>query len=707
MHLFNDQIIQALCWSLIHSLWQGLLLAIISGMVILATKRSSPVVRYNCLSVLFLLFVLVTCFTFARQMQLFSINNVAPVHVFKNTEQLLKGNSIPTTDVVAQKTNLEIFVTYFNEHASLIVAIWFIILSAQLIKLIANAGYVQRIKHYKTHASTPYWKRRMQALAEQLQIKQRVLLLQSEIVKVPVMVGFLKPVILFPFSMMMQLPTEQVEAVLLHELAHIKRKDYFVNLLQNFAEIIFFFNPGLLWISSLIRDERENCCDDIAVNQSKSKKEFIQALVSFQEYNLEKSKYTLAFPGRKNHLLNRIKRIITNNNKTLNNMEKVSLATGIIIVGFVTIAFTKTPKKQQIKNVPPAIAAQKVILANDTIPDNNHTSISKFTYVTTIDGKEYRAHIVNDKLTRLYIDGKKVPDEKLGDYKEMTERAIIQAKADHDKLTKENMQPAEEREKLLADQDRMKDDINVMSADSIKNLVNESIALNAYIELKRQQEAMAMQQEDAKRANKDLHEQLTQHNSELMALVEELRKQQEVMQQEAKTLNEKDSKKQFELINKQIIELKNEQMKIEQQRKNINNMLPDEDRNSLSVLSPPSLRSDDATSGNRTNSIQFSGTIESANSSSPAIEENKTLRLVINQLMDEKIINSKDDLSIILNDEILKVNDVLQPENIHAEFKRYITGPQDHVIYSKHGGSTHLDINIDSGSHRADLNENK
>jgi hypothetical protein len=76
--------------------------------------------------------------------------------------------------------------------------------------------------------------------------------------------------------------------------------------------------------------------------------------------------------------------------------------------------------------------------------------------------------------------------------------------------------------------------------------------------------------------------------------------------------------------------------------------------------------------------------------------------------MDRKIITSKDNLSIVLNDETFIVNDVTQPEKIHAEFKeRYITSPQDHVIYSKHGGSTHVDININSGSHRADLNENK
>jgi hypothetical protein len=133
-------------------------------------------------------------------------------------------------------------------------------------------------------------------------------------------------------------------------------------------------------------------------------------------------------------------------------------------------------------------------------------------------------------------------------------------------------------------------------------------------------------------------------------------------------------------------------------------MLLDEDRNSLSVPASPSLRSDDATSP--------LAPLQSISGSPippvPAIEENKTLRQIINGLMDRKIISSKNELSIVLNEETFIVNDVVQPEKIHAEFKeRYITGPQDHVIYSNHGGSTHVDININNGLHRADLNENK
>jgi bla regulator protein BlaR1 len=78
-------------------------------------------------------------------------------------------------------------------------------------------------------------------------------------------IGNLKPVILMPIGLLTALTTEEVEAILMHELAHIKRRDYLVNLLQSLMEIVFFFNPAVLWISQLIKAERENCCDDLAL----------------------------------------------------------------------------------------------------------------------------------------------------------------------------------------------------------------------------------------------------------------------------------------------------------------------------------------------------------------------------------------------------------------------------------------------------------
>jgi hypothetical protein len=93
-----------------------------------------------------------------------------------------------------------------------------------------------------------------------------------------------------------------------------------------------------LWISSLLRDERENCCDDIALAQTKNKREFIEALISFKEHSLYGANYQVAFPGKKNHLLNRVSRILNNKNKTLAPAEKAFFMAGVIALSVMVTA---------------------------------------------------------------------------------------------------------------------------------------------------------------------------------------------------------------------------------------------------------------------------------------------------------------------------------------------------------------------------------
>src|ERR1700749_4616836 len=124
-------------------------------------------------------------------------------------------------------------------------------------------------------AAGGFWNERMQQLAALMGIRQTISLLESGIAKVPMVIGHLKPVILIPIGLLTALSAEEVEAILVHELAHIKRRDYLVNMLQSLMEIIFFFNPAVLWISQLIKTERENCCDDMVVEQSSNRISYI------------------------------------------------------------------------------------------------------------------------------------------------------------------------------------------------------------------------------------------------------------------------------------------------------------------------------------------------------------------------------------------------------------------------------------------------
>ncbi len=758
MQLFTDQTIQALYWTLVHSMWQGLLLAIMGGLVIVSTKKSGPGLRYNLLTILFFLFVGATCFTFSRELRLAASSEIPLATSFFPQNEPSTGISSGSNaklNVVAPENNfVQRIVKYFNANASLVVAIWFIVLCAHCIRLLANIGYIQRIRYHRTHSPPEFWELKIDELAARLHIRKQVELLESEIVKIPMVIGLLKPVILFPFSLLSQLPPQQVEAVLLHELAHIKRKDYFVNLVQSFAEILFFFNPGVLWISTLIREERENCCDDIALNATNCKKELIHALVSFQEYNLSSSKYVTAFPGRSNHLLNRIKRILTNNNKTLNNMEKISLLTGIVIASFIMIAFAQ---KKQIPGKADSI--QSNTSRTDTIPSKEKTKKpeSSSTRIAFVDGNKYEIGFANGQVVKLFVNDQRIPDEELGSYKAVIDKVIDKSqtgrttmKIREEKLQKEQelwRQKQEELRRQFAELDREKlegqrsgesaqmDQEKLKTEQALMNLkfdrmkmdqenrerIEADMADRAHMqELKSQMELLRTDQEkkegkEATMADKAHMQELRaemkllkrdQENKERIvasmaerAQMQELKSQQyqmnmnlqllskikEKMAGQQSSMSREDFMKQAEMLR-----LKENELRMQQDQLN----LQMEISNKLRALSgdpniPPSFNSalDPLPPGSQVPILA-----EVPVPAAPLIQS-KPIGSIIDDLVDEKIIKRNEDISFILNNEVLQVNGLPQSGELHKKLKeRYLKGANDHVIYSISKGSTHADV---------------
>jgi beta-lactamase regulating signal transducer with metallopeptidase domain len=132
-------------------------------------------------------------------------------------------------------------------------------------------------------------------------------LLESALVEVPTVIGWFRPVILVPATFFTGLPPEQIEAILIHELAHIRRHDYFVNLFQIGIETLLFYHPVVWWISRAIRQEREHCCDDLALQIVGDREVYVRALASLEESRSLPMAITLAATG--GSLLQRIKRI--------------------------------------------------------------------------------------------------------------------------------------------------------------------------------------------------------------------------------------------------------------------------------------------------------------------------------------------------------------------------------------------------------------
>jgi beta-lactamase regulating signal transducer with metallopeptidase domain len=346
----------ALSWTLFHSLWQGLISAFIAGVTMMLTRRSSAGFRYNALSALFVLFIVTTIATYFYEQQ-----KVGPVH----TQQASVSHPVKITIDHPQTwaavnsepkfSPAQVLSNFFSQYAYLIVAIWIFILCGKSVKIIFTLLYTRRLRTYRSHVPALHWREEIALLCHQLKISRPVTLLESEIIKLPLVFGHLKPIIFVPLGLISNMAPEQVEAILVHELAHIRRNDYLVNLVQNLVEVLFFFNPAILWISSLIREERENCCDDIAIAQTRNKKRYIEALISCKELSLyNNSKNAVAFPGDKNSFLNRVSRIVQNKNYTLSTFEKGSLLSCCIIATLLVLAFAHPAQGPRVASTPPS-----------------------------------------------------------------------------------------------------------------------------------------------------------------------------------------------------------------------------------------------------------------------------------------------------------------------------------------------------------------
>ena len=406
-NLFNTTSMHAVFIMLVNSLWIGALAALLAGIIINVTKKHGPKVRYQLLTGLLALFVmsmvLVFYAAFTKETHVVADSN-------KTMMVAITSAAIqPGTIQPEHKNVVDAFISFIQANSGIIVSIWLMVIIFRSLQLISGLNALQRMKRRWILEAGDHWNEKLQELAAKLGIKKPVLFLQSSLAKVPMVIGHLKPVLLFPIGLLNKLPADEVEAILLHELAHIKRNDFLVNLLQHFAEIFFFFNPAVLWISSLIKNERESCCDDMALSITRDKKIFIHALVAFQEYNAV-VKYATTFAGSKNHLLNRVKRIITNNNKTLTTMEKLVLASGIIITCLATVAFNPGREKDKISTVKTNTVSGQMTVQNklNRTPNNNAKILEGYSgYTDTIPEKQTKADDYNINF-KGDIDGKRV-----------------------------------------------------------------------------------------------------------------------------------------------------------------------------------------------------------------------------------------------------------------------------------------------------------
>ncbi|RYF73971.1 MAG: hypothetical protein EOO39_09410, partial [Cytophagaceae bacterium] len=300
----SSPIAEALGWTLIHALWQGFAVVLVIAVLVHIARRSRAALRYRIgMSGLFLQ-VMASLGTFAWYYE--SRTLAGPVTA---TPSL---SNVPTSILAtANESWLVSMQAFLNAHLAEIVWLWLIGVGIFGIRLIGGWAYVQRLRTTAMlpvpatlSAATTRISRNMNVSAR-VQVTARL--------SGPLVVGMIKPVILWPVGLLAGLSAADIDAILAHELAHVQRHDYLLNVVQSIVEALYFFHPALWWLSARVREEREHCCDDLAVSVIGDARVLARALAKVEEWQRNMAPaptLAMAFASKRQLLLQRVRRIL-------------------------------------------------------------------------------------------------------------------------------------------------------------------------------------------------------------------------------------------------------------------------------------------------------------------------------------------------------------------------------------------------------------
>jgi beta-lactamase regulating signal transducer with metallopeptidase domain len=317
MPLFgNSNFLQALGWAVLNSLWQMAFLWVIFQ-VILSFGIHKPSVKtrmatvFVCTGFSWFLFTLIHHWI---------INPAAAKNSF------IALDSFSQTDIGDWNATLTSALPWAS-------AVYLVFLILPTVQFFRNYRYVKIIRTTGLSKANIDLRIFVQKFADYIGIRKPVHVYVSELISSPVTIGFFKPIILLPLAAISHLSVKQVEAILLHELAHIRRYDYFFNLLINFIKTVLYYNPFVKLFVRTIEREREKSCDELVIQFQYDPLGYASALLALEKNYSPTQIMAIAARGQKNDLLHRVERILGLEKRKVYDLRKV----GGLLAGFICI----------------------------------------------------------------------------------------------------------------------------------------------------------------------------------------------------------------------------------------------------------------------------------------------------------------------------------------------------------------------------------
>lgn len=323
-------------WTLVHSVWQITLLTIVFAAVVALLRRRSPQTRYiiGCVTLLAMLTLPMVTFLLlggnatdpavSRAIHLPSLA-MSPVEAGESSaandepEESNAGYNDATVEtfdgvprtfsaMLALERVWDITRSYLRPYLPWATVFWLVGVFVLSLRPVLGWLHVRRLQRYCLTPLSETLEQVANRLLRRLCVKGTVRFAQSSLIDTPMVVGSLRPLVLLPVSAITGLSTSQIEMILAHELAHVRRHDYLANVAQTVVEAMLFYHPGMWWVSARVREEREHCCDDIALFACGDRAEYARTLLRLEEHRADR--HTLALGATGGSLVGRVRRIL-------------------------------------------------------------------------------------------------------------------------------------------------------------------------------------------------------------------------------------------------------------------------------------------------------------------------------------------------------------------------------------------------------------
>lgn len=346
--ILQDPMLERVGWALLHSVWQGAAIAVVLAASLHWTRRSQPRYLLACSALILSLLapaatVWITAETDRQPSEVRHFTTAADASPV-NFDRLSDGRiprtlttGIPTPFPASSDLSLQAqsLARSALPYAAILWALGVIILC---IRHVGGLFAVRSLRRDSIPTSDPSTIAMMTRLLDRLTIRQAVTLRECARTSIPCVIGVCRPMILLPVGMIANLSPQFLESILAHELAHIRRHDYLVNLLQVAIETLLFYHPAVWWISQQIRQEREHCCDDLAVEMVGDATAYSEALTAVEEIRIDPLR-TLALGATGGSLLHRIARLLNRSSESKGSSGAVaSILVAIVLATSIALA---------------------------------------------------------------------------------------------------------------------------------------------------------------------------------------------------------------------------------------------------------------------------------------------------------------------------------------------------------------------------------